>query len=69
MLVTAGHHVLLHGRNPVKLSSVEAALAPVDPAATAAPKRMSDIETYAQSKLALTIGPWGTGHSLRETGH
>ena len=69
MLVTAGHHVVLHGRNPVKLASVEAALAPVDPAATAAPKRMSDIEAFAQSKLALTIGPWGTEHSLRETAH
>ena len=50
----------LHGRNPEKLASVEAALAPVDPAATAAPKRMSDFEAYAQNKLALTIGPWGT---------
>lgn len=57
MLVTAGHHVLLHSRNLVKLPSAEAALAPVDPAATAAPKGMSDIEEYAQRKLALTIGP------------
>ncbi len=57
MLETAGHHVPLHGRNPEKLASVEAALAPINPAATAAPKRMSDIEAHAQSKLALTIGP------------
>ena len=57
MLETAGHHVPLHGRNPEKLASVEAALAPIDPAATAAPKWMSDIEAHAQSKLTLTIGP------------
>ena len=57
MLETAGHHVPLHGRNPEKLASVEAALAPIDPAATSiyldAPRPLRDYKL-----LAATGAKW-----------
>jgi len=54
MLVTQGHHVLLHGRNPVKLEEVESALsAPAGggrvESYVADLSRMTDVEAFAKA--------------------
>lgn len=54
MLVSKGHHVLLHGRNPAKLADTEKALSSLPggggvEAYTADLSRMADVETLAKA--------------------